>query len=221
MARLELGRVVARTEKAKIGAEKHGARSTPGVVTKGALTCPHIYQGAFEGAPFLLRRPDNTKRKNVAWVYEGIPSMTIVQKDGTRHVSAKEKLTYEECERYLPLRDGDVVFCPSVHDGDSFRICFIDHRGNKVKLMGRLSGVDTAELRGSSEKEKSLALRAKKRLEDAVADIFITIRNPGVEKFGRPLSDVEVGEIKSVTNYMLADPEICVPYSGGKKQSWG
>ena len=149
VARLELGRVVARTEKAKIGAEKHGARSTPGVVTKGALTCPHIYQGAFEGAPFLLRRPDNTKRKNVAWAYEGIPSMTIV---------LKEKLTYEECERYLPLRDGDVVFCPSVHDGDSFRICFIDHHGNKVKLMGRLSGVDTAELRGSSEKEKSLAL---------------------------------------------------------------
>ena len=136
-------------------------------------------------------------------------------------MSTKEKLTYEECERYLPLRDGDVVFCPSVHDGDSFRICFIDHHGNKVKLMGRLSGVDTAELRGSSEKEKSLALRAKKRLEDAVADEFITIRNPGVEKFGRPLCDVEVGEIKSVTDYMLADPEICVPYSGGKKQSWG
>lgn len=84
--------------------------------------------------------------KGIEWVYEGIPCIThklVFPKmtDGTRHMSTKEKLTYEECERYLPLRDGDVVFCPSVHDGDSFRICFIDHHGNKVKII-QLSSMD-------------------------------------------------------------------------------
>lgn len=138
----------------------------------------------------------------------------------TRNVLTREELTYEECQHFLPLRDGDVVFCPSVYDGDSFRICFIDQRGNKVRLMGRLSGVDTPEIRGSSDKEKALALMAKKRLEDVVAGEFITIRRPGVEKYGRSLSDIEVGGIESVSDYMLADPETCRPYDGGKKTSW-
>lgn len=149
-----------------------------------------------------------------------LSKMNNVSSDGTQNVLVQEKLTYEECGQFLPLSDGDVVFCPSVYDGDSFRICFIDQRGNKVRLMGRLTGVDTAEIRGSSEKEKALALRAKQRLGDVVAGEFITIRRPSTEKYGRSLSDIEVGDIKSVTEYMLADPEICRPYEGGKKSSW-
>ncbi len=147
------------------------------------------------------------------------PKKNNIPSDGDRNVLAKEELGYEECEQFIPLRDGDVVFCPSVYDGDSFRMCWI-HGGKKVRIMGRLSGVDTAEMRGSSEKEKALALRAKQRLSDAVAGEFVTIRNPNVEKYGRSLSDLEVGDIKSVTDYMLADPEICRPYEGGKKSSW-
>lgn len=60
-----------------------------------------------------------------------------------RNVLTNEKLAYEECQTFTPLRDGDVVFCPSVYDGDSFRLCWIDHAGRKTKIMGRLSGVDT------------------------------------------------------------------------------
>ena len=134
-------------------------------------------------------------------------------------ILAKEELAYEDCEQFLPLGDGDVVFCPSVYDGDSFRMCWI-HGGKKVRIMGRLSGVDTPEMRGSSEKEKALALRAKQRLSDAIAGEFVTIRNPNVEKYGRSLSDLEVGDVKSVTDYMLAEPDICRPYEGGKKSSW-
>lgn len=133
---------------------------------------------------------------------------------------AREELSYEECQQFLPLRDGDVVFCPSCYDGDSFRICWIDHHGNKVRLMGRLAGVDTPELRGSSEKEKSLALRAKQRLEGAVAGKFVTIRQPAVEKYGRSLSDLQTDTIESVTDYMLADADIARPYEGGKKRNW-
>lgn len=84
----------------------------------------------------------------------------------------------------------------------------------------RILGIDTPETRASSEKEKTLALRAKERLEDAVAGRFGTTRNPRTEKYGRSLADVEVvGDIKSITDYMLEDSSICQPYDGGKKRS--
>lgn len=140
--------------------------------------------------------------------------------DGTRNVLATEKMEYNECSNFLPLSHGDIVYCPSCYDGDTARVCFVDRIGNSVRILVRIAGIDTPEVRTSSEKEKALAVRAKKRLEDAVAGRFITIRNPKTDKYGRCLSDVDVGEIKSVTDYMLADPEICVPYTGGKKVSW-
>lgn len=148
------------------------------------------------------------------------PKKNTEHDDGTRNILAPYEISYEECETFLPLRDGDVVYCPSCYDGDSMRLAWIDQRGNKVKIMGRLLGVDTAEMRGSSDKEKALALRAKKRLSDVIAGEFVTIRNPSIEKYGRSLSDLESGDIRSVTEYMLAAPEICRPYQGGKKSSW-
>lgn len=146
--------------------------------------------------------------------------MNTVPEDGTRNVLATEKMEYNECLNFLPLLDGDVVYCPSCYDGDTARVCFVDRAGNSVRILVRIAGINTPEVRSSSEKEKALAVRAKKRLEDAVAGKFVTIRNPKTEKYGRSLSDVDVGEIKSVSEYMLADPEICVPYEGGKKVSW-
>ncbi|CAN0517257.1 unnamed protein product [Ectocarpus sp. 12 AP-2014] len=140
--------------------------------------------------------------------------------DGTRNVLAEEELTYEECEPFLPLRDGDVVFCPSCYDGDSFRLTWIDGSGNKSRIMGRLLGVDTPEMKGSSDKEKALAWRAKQRLSDVIAGEFVTIRKPGNEKYGRALCDLQTENLASVSEYMIADPEICRPYDGGKKVSW-
>ena len=139
---------------------------------------------------------------------------------GTLRASAKEELAYENCEPFLPLRDGDVVFCPSCYDGDSFRLTWIDSSGYKSRIMGRLSGVDTPEIRGSSDKEEALALRAKQRLSDAIAGEFVTIRKPGEEKYGRALCDLQTDTLASVSEYMLADPDICCPYGGGKKVDW-
>ena len=148
------------------------------------------------------------------------PKTNTVPQDGTRHVLATEEMEYKECSNFLPLLDGDVVYCPSCYDGDTARVCFVDRVGNSVRILVRIAGINTPEVRTSSQKEKALALTAKNRLEDAVAGKFVTIRNPKTEKYGRCLSDLEVGDIKSVTDYMLADPEICVPYNGGKKVSW-
>lgn len=148
------------------------------------------------------------------------PSKNTVPEDGTRNILTREELTYEECEQFLPLRDGDVVYCPSVYDGDSARLTWNDSSGNKVRSLLRLKGVDTPELRTSSEKEKALALRATERLESVVVGKFVTIRGPETEKYGRVLADLETDSVKSAMYYMLEDSEICVPYDGGKKKSW-
>lgn len=136
------------------------------------------------------------------------------------NVLAPNELEYSECENFMPLLDGDVVFCPSVYDGDSFRLCWLDHSGRKVRIMGRLIGVDTPEMRGSSEYEKKLAVLAKERLGEVISGKFITIRNPQIEKYGRSMSDIEVGDIGSIKDYMLEASDICKPYDGGTKQKW-
>ena len=65
-----------------------------------------------------------------------------------------------------------------------------------------------------------LAYRAKERLSKVVVNQFVTIRNEGTEKYGRVLADLETDEHKSIAEYMMEDPEICKPYSGGTKQKW-
>ncbi|CAM9528979.1 unnamed protein product [Pylaiella littoralis] len=142
---------------------------------------------------------------------ESIKSLPFVKKQfSPRNIRTTQELTYEECEQYLPLRDGDVVYCPSVYDGDSARFTWIDSSGNKVRSLCRIHGIDTPEMRTSSEKEKELAIKAKERLSGVVMGKFVTVRNPGHEKYSRVLCDIEIDEIKSVSKYMLDDPEICL-----------
>ena len=131
-----------------------------------------------------------------------------------------KELTYQECEQFLPLRDGDVVYCIRAYDGDTCTLSWVDHHGNNVRSSCRLRGIDTPEVRSSSEKEKELALRAKQRLEGVVVGEFVTIRNPGREKYNRILAELETEAIGSVKDYMLAEPTLCRPYEGGTKHSW-
>ncbi|CAM9908147.1 unnamed protein product [Ectocarpus sp. 6 AP-2014] len=133
---------------------------------------------------------------------------------------AAQQLTYAECEQYLPLRDGDVVFVIKLHDGDTCTLAWVDHRGKKVRSSCRISGIDTPEIRGSSEEEKSLAVKAKDKLEKALVGQFATVRNPRQEKYGRVLCDLETSAIASIKAHMLSDASICHPYDGGKKEPW-
>lgn len=135
-------------------------------------------------------------------------------------IFTKEELEYGECEQFLPLRHGDVVYCIRAYDGDTCTLAWTDHSGNKVRSSCRINGIDTPELRGSSPQEKALALEAKQRLEDAIVGNFVTILQPATEKYGRVLCDFKVGDIESVRDHMLAAPSICKPYDGGKKTSW-
>lgn len=132
----------------------------------------------------------------------------------------KIPLEYSECQKFVPLHDGDMVYCTRAYDGDTVTICWLDSRGEKVRIGCRIKGIDTPEIRGSSKEEKVLAYKAKERISKAVVNKFVTIRNEGTEKYGRVLADLETDEHKSIAEYMMEDPEICKPYVGGTKQKW-
>ena len=128
-------------------------------------------------------------------------------------------LEYDKCKQFMPLQHGEIAYCSSVYDGDTIRLCWTDNNNN-VRSLCRINGIDTPEIRGSSSFEKELGLKAKERLDKVVTGKWVKIINPGVEKYGRILSDIQTDDISSIKDYMLADPSLAKPYFGGKKQSW-
>lgn len=144
----------------------------------------------------------------------------VKNKNKQKNDLAPYEMVYSECKAFIPLRDGDKVFCTKVYDGDTVTLCWLDKNGEKVRIGCRINGIDTPELRGSSEEEKVLALKAKERLSKEVLNKFVIIRNEGLEKYGRVLADLETDDHKSIMEYMLEDSEICKPYTGGTKETW-
>ena len=63
-------------------------------------------------------------------------------------------------------------------------------------------------------------MKAKERLDKVVTGKWVKIINPGIEKYGRILSDIQTDDISSIKDYMLSDPSLARPYFGGKKESW-
>lgn len=130
------------------------------------------------------------------------------------------RLTYEDCEPFLALREGDEACVVKVFDGDSVTLGWTDFRNNNVRMPCRIRGIDTPEMRGSGSGEKALAVRARECLESKVLGETVTIRRPGRERWGRLLADLETRECKSVAEYMLENHEICRPYQGGRRGAW-
>lgn len=139
----------------------------------------------------------------------------------TNRINTLVEINHKECSHFLPLPHGSIVYVSKVYDGDSVTICF-EHpiTGENVKIGCRVNGIDTPELRGSSDYEKELAYNAKDRMSSAVLNKFVTIINPDTEKYGRVLCDLKTDTIDSIAGYMLEDPTVCRPYTGGKKKGW-
>ncbi len=129
-------------------------------------------------------------------------------------------LTYDNCEPFLPLKDGDRATVIKVFDGDTVTVAWKDADDKNVRVSCRLLGIDTPEIRRSSEHEKALAIKARDRLRSFVMGKVVTIRRPGKEKYGRVLADLETAGCDSVADYMLEDREVCRPYQGGRKAGW-
>ena len=129
-------------------------------------------------------------------------------------------LKYGDCEPYLPLSDGERATVVKVYDGDTVTLGWEDTNNKKVRVSCRLRGINAPELRGSSSREKTLAVRARERLHSKVMGKVVTIRHPGKEKWGRLLAELETDDGTLVARYMLENRELCRPYDGGKRMPW-
>ncbi|MEE8588103.1 MAG: thermonuclease family protein [Sulfurimonadaceae bacterium] len=105
----------------------------------------------------------------------------------------------------------------SIYDGDTFRANIQEY----PEIMGyrigiRVNGIDTPEMRGKCQKEKTLAKKAKQfSVEKLRGAKTIELRNMKRGKYFRIVADVYV-DGKSLGG-MLIDQELAVVYDGGHK----
>ena len=107
-----------------------------------------------------------------------------------------------------------------VIDGDTLVVEVPVWLGLAVTTSVRLKGIDTPELRGACQREKDLALQAKRQLAgEATPQVRLT-NIEGDKYFGRVEADVAtVPDGLSLSDAMLASG-LARPYDGGKRGDW-
>ena len=108
----------------------------------------------------------------------------------------------------------------SVYDGDTFRVD-IDSLppivGKNIAI--RVNGIDTPEIRGKCQYEKSLALEARDFVRAKLANAKeIKLTNLQRGKYFRVVANVVVDGVS--LEQELLDNELAYEYDGGKKLSW-
>ena len=105
----------------------------------------------------------------------------------------------------------------SVYDGDTFRANIKEYPeliGYRIGI--RINGIDTPEMRGKCQKEKTLARAAKQfSVTELRGAEKIELRNMKRGKYFRIVADVYVDD-KSLGG-MLIDHKLAVVYDGGRK----
>lgn len=108
----------------------------------------------------------------------------------------------------------------SIYDGDTFRANIKDWPpvvGYRIPI--RVNGIDTPEIRGKCQTEKTLARKAKQiTVQILRAAKTIELRNIQRGKYFRLVADVYV-DGKSLADELIRK-NLAVPYGGGAKQGW-
>jgi endonuclease YncB( thermonuclease family) len=117
-----------------------------------------------------------------------------------------------------------ITYCKviKVYDGDTITVATrLPHDDTLYRFSVRLRGIDSPEIHGKTENEKSLALKSRDALSNLIYHKIILLKKVEYEKYGRILADVylaESNEIVSTTiNQWMLDENYAVPYDGGTK----
>ncbi|CAN2041893.1 micrococcal nuclease [Candidatus Magnetomoraceae bacterium gMMP-15] len=107
-----------------------------------------------------------------------------------------------------------------VYDGDTFRCNISDWPaivGMNVSI--RIAGIDTPEIRGSTDRIKELARNAKRFSQNKLKKAEkVELRNMRRGKYFRILADVYIDE-QSLAE-LLIKSKFAKPYDGKKKPKW-
>ena len=117
-----------------------------------------------------------------------------------------------------PITKGHVI---KVYDGDTITIASklpIINDEQIYRFSVRLNSIDTPEIKGHTEEEKSAACIARDALKEKILNKEVTLKNVSLEKYGRLLADVYLNEL-CLNNWMLEN-KYAVEYHGKTKQTF-
>jgi len=116
----------------------------------------------------------------------------------------------------FPIVGGRVI---KVYDGDTITIAsklpFQD--SPLYRLSVRLNGIDTPEIKGKNEDEKTAAKNARDDLASIILNKYVTLQNIQSEKYGRILADVYINELW--LNEWMIKERYAIKYDGKTKKS--
>ena len=126
-----------------------------------------------------------------------------------------DNIDYNDTVQFIPpITYGKVI---KVYDGDTITIA--TRLPNTTEPIYRFSvrflGIDSPEIKGKTEKEKALAIVSRDNLEKLIMNKIVYLQNVSLEKYGRILADVYIGNIH-VNNWLLKKG-YAIKYDGGKK----
>ena len=140
----------------------------------------------------------------------------------TTEPKSEPVIKYEDTVPFVfPITSGQVV---KVYDGDTITIASRMPYDNSpmYRFSVRLNGIDTPEIKGVTEDEKSMAIEARNKLSELIMNKRVFLKNVSSEKYGRILADVYLDDTIHINQWMI-DNRYAVKYDGGKKnipESW-
>ena len=151
----------------------------------------------------------------------GAPMPSSIQETSDADLNTICTIDYSETQLFTPpITEGQVI---KVYDGDTITIATrLPYTGSPLyRFPVRLNGIDCPEIKSKSEDEKSIAILARKELEELIMHKVVTLKNIQNEKYGRVLADVYLNDLH-LNQHMLMK-KLAVSYDGGTKklpQSW-
>lgn len=127
-------------------------------------------------------------------------------------------IEWKDCVPFVPpITSGYVV---KVYDGDTFTLASkLPYPESPLyRFSIRMNGIDTPEIKGKSEAEKTAAKAAKAALEARILNKVVTLTNVSLEKYGRVLADVHCDGV--CLNSWMIEHGFAVAYDGGTKQAF-
>jgi endonuclease YncB( thermonuclease family) len=128
-----------------------------------------------------------------------------------------DDITWQDTVEFtFPIQGGRVI---KVYDGDTITIAAKLPFDNSplYRLSVRLNGIDTPEIKGKTDDEKTAAKQVKDALSNLILNKRVSLKNIQTEKYGRILADVYIGELH--INQWLITEKYAVKYDGGTKKS--
>ena len=101
-------------------------------------------------------------------------------------------IEWKDTQAFIPpICEGQVI---KVYDGDTITIAAkLPYNDSLLyRFSIRLNGIDSPEIKGSSEDEKAAAQVSKRALENLILHKYVVLKNQSTEKYGRILADVYI-----------------------------